>query len=443
MKSGAMVAAGLALVPGCRRKSAERPPNVILISMDTTRVDRLGCYGYARDTTPQIDALAADAVLYDRMYSTSSWTLPAHASLFTGKFTTAHGARYDSEGPLRLTDAIEMPDHWRHYRARGMAEKEWTLAQWLAERGYSTAGVVGGPWLKSEFGLDRGFQHYDDEGITQVDGRRGSSITDAAVAWLQGTGRQPFFLFLNYFDPHFPYNPPSPHSTWFLGDKVLDQLPVRERLGILYDGEMRYMDAYIGRLFDALRRRRQFDNSLIIITADHGELLGEHGWYGHGKYLSPEEINIPLLVKYPQGEVPARRVSTPVQTVDVFPVIADRLDAELPPGMQGQLPSQITHPIISETYPPKPISDKGHWRAITEGSIKCVWNSEGRHALYNVSDDPGERSNLYVGEKATWTAMNSRLESYLAKLPPPGPVAEGVDVNPETMEALRGLGYIK
>jgi len=211
------VAVLLALAGACGG-DAPRPPSVLLVTLDTTRADHLGCYGHARDTSPRLDALAQEGVLYLRARSTSSWTLPAHASLFTGRFTSSHGARFDAEGPVRLTQAIADEGQLSEYRARPLVDSETTLAELLAARGYATAAVVAGPWMKRVFGLAQGFEHYDDEGIDSLTGRRAASVTEAALAWADTLDERPFFLFLNYYDPHGPYGAPAPFTFRFVED---------------------------------------------------------------------------------------------------------------------------------------------------------------------------------------------------------------------------------
>ena len=210
----ALVLAAFVALFGCAEAApplaldASRPP-IVLVTLDTTRADRLGCYGYMRRTSPRLDEFCAESTVYTRAYSTTSWTLPAHASLFTGAYTYSHGARYDSKGPLVLADVIDHRGAHR-YRARGLAAGAETLATRLGEAGYISAGFVAGPWMKRVFGLDLGFAHWDDDGIDHENGRRAEALTDAALSWLgswlkKSGGEQPLMLFLNYYDAHSPY----------------------------------------------------------------------------------------------------------------------------------------------------------------------------------------------------------------------------------------------
>jgi arylsulfatase A-like enzyme len=436
----------LALCPACERGgAAARRPNVVLVTLDTTRADHLSCYGYGRETSPNLDALARAGVLYTRAVSTSSWTLPAHASLFTGKLTTSHGARYDAEGPLSLSDGIG--GDWDHYRARGLAEGETTLAGLLAAEGYATAAVVAGPWMKAVFGLAEGFQSYDDDGIDELVGRRARQVTKAALEWLDGLApERPFFLFLNYYDAHSPYGAPPPFTYAFFDEppSVAPAPDDRATWPDLYDGEIRFADEQLGRLFAELERRGLWQDTLVVVTADHGELFGEHGGlYGHGKYLFEEEVHVPLVVKHParDGEAPAREDAR-VQLVDVFALILGRVGIELPADAQGGLPPHVGHPIVAEVYPPPVISSDGDWRVVYDGDQKLHWSSQGRSMLFDLATDPREQRDLALSEPGRVAYLSDLLSAYLASLPRPG-VARPGRLDAGTLRALEALGYVK
>ncbi|MFC1657678.1 sulfatase-like hydrolase/transferase, partial [Candidatus Moduliflexota bacterium] len=180
--AAASLVAGALPGAGCSRRISRERPNIILITLDTTRRDRLGCYGCTSPTSPVLDKLAGESLLYTRAIAPSNWTLPSHASLFTGKFTASHGARFDPEGPLSLGGHLEGPEEfWGAFRARGLGEDEETLAAILAAAGYATGGVAAGPWLKRAFGLDRGFSFWDDGQISTENGRTADQVTPAAL----------------------------------------------------------------------------------------------------------------------------------------------------------------------------------------------------------------------------------------------------------------------
>jgi arylsulfatase A-like enzyme len=445
---GAGLSAGLAIGTGCAGRPGRNRPNIVLIVLDTTRADRLSCYGYDRPTTPNLDLLAAESILYTDAISSSSWTLPAHATLFTGKFVTSHGARFDPEGPLILADGIEGPDTWKQYRARGLAKDEMTLAGILKEAGYLTGAVVGGPWMKKVFGLHSGFDHYDDDEITSLPGRQADEITSRALKWVEETQDGPFFLFLNYFDPHTPYEIHEEFNHLFLPPGTdlsrREEIPEQERSKVssgLYDAEIRYMDHHIGVFLDGLKELDLYDGTWIIVTADHGELLGEHGMRGHGYWVTQEEIHVPLFAKYPGTEIAPARTDSRVQLTDIMPMILERLDIAKPRDIQGSSPSKIDHPILAEVYPLTYFFQAGHTQAIFDGNYKFVHNSKNNHQLFDLERDPREMDNLVARELDRARNMQSKLVAYLASLPKHAPPGEQQIVDKETQRALKSLGY--
>jgi arylsulfatase A-like enzyme len=438
--------AALVALLACACACARPAPNVLLVTLDTTRPDHLGCYGHAGGTSPNLDRLADQAILYTRAYATSSWTLPSHASLFTGRFAASHGARLDAEGPLALTDAIDAPESWSRYRARGLAPGEVTLAATLRDAGFATGGVVGGPWLERVFGLDAGFESWDDSGITTVQGARAGYVTDRALAWLEQVADRRFFLFLNYFDPHAPYQPPRE----FFPEALRAARPGHElsddEKRALYDGEIRYMDRELGRLLDALRERGVYDDTWIVVTADHGELLGEYARWGHSRTLFEEEIRIPLIVKPPRGTATPSRRSEPVQLTDVMPMLLAGLGLPVPEPVQGRAPPHAL-PIVAETNVLPPGTGEGDWRALVDGRFKYLWSSLGNHRVHDLERTPPEADNLLEPEAQRAQELAARLEHFLASLPPPQAPPAGAGevqpVDPETRRALESLGYLE
>ena len=430
----ALLALGAALA--C--SPAGGPPNLLLVTLDTTRADHLGPYGYGRPTTPRLDALARDAVLYTRAVSTSSWTLPAHASLFTGRFPTSHGARYDPKGPLVLADAIQAP---RAIRARGLSPGMQTLAGRLAAGGYDTAAVVGGPWLLRSFGLADGFAHYDDAGITEYRGRRAEDVARGARAWLadwsdRDDGR-PFFLFLNFYDPHFPYDPPPPHDRAFLPPGVEPDSRRRAQWQALYDGEIRYVDQQLGSVLELLDQRDLYDDTWIVVTSDHGELFGEHEEWGHGGHLYQELVAIPLLVKAPGARGGGREDTGRVQIHQLFALLLEAAgvgQVDGPPLGEGL--------VLAEVNPMTAGDEDGGWRAIWDGTLKYHHHTLGGHRLHDLERDPREQVNLLATRPEDAARLRARLERELASLPVPGPAGPDVEVDAETRAALERLGYL-
>jgi arylsulfatase A-like enzyme len=427
-----------------RRPDAAERPNVLLVTLDTTRADHLGLYGYARDTSPHLDRLATESVVYTRAIATSSWTLPSHASLFTGKLPTGHGARFDPEGPLVLGESVRGPMDLAEFRASPIAEREVTLAERLREGGYATGGVAGGPWLKRVFGLNKGFEFYADDGIDTLAGARGDRVTDAALRFLEDVGDRPFFLFVNYYDPHGPYAAPLRHRLaidWrllFPGDAQPSEL-----VALAYDAEIHFADAELGRLLDRLRALGLYDDTLVVVTADHGELLGEHGRFNHGYYLTEPELHVPLVVKHPRGERAGKREVARVSIAAVFALILDRLSLEVPAQAEPPPERAVGHPVVAETYPHPVFAPNGHWRALYQGSLKYLWNSLGRHELFDLEGDPGEERNLVGRHPGMARRFEADLEAILARVPrPPRETGPGRPVDAETREALRNLGYL-
>jgi len=487
---------------GCGGTAPDNPrrPNVVIISLDTTRADRLSCYGYERQTSPNLDRLAATSTVYTHAIATSSWTLPSHASLFTGKLTSSHGARFDPDGPLHLGQAIDGP--FSGFRARGLSDAEVTLAERLRDAGYQTGAIVAGPWMKRVFGLAQGFDFYDDDHITNVDGRRADSVTDSALRWLARRDSRPFFLFLNYFDPHGPYQPPAPYDRMFLdtetgpGDDEFPQGELLLKTGpappqpphagtaeraemarkepeklkamaqawiawsqkkhellqnwaasgrhrnqpALYDAEIHYMDTHIGRLLEHLEDDAAPD--LIIVVGDHGELLGEHGLIGHGEHLYQEELHIPLIVADP-GATGGTRVSRPIQPTDLMPLVLSKVGLESPAGIQGGAPGTRSHPVVAELYPTTIRADSQAWRALFAGPWKLLWSSTGRHQLFHLDDDPGESRNLIEAEGERAERMLTALDGYVSTLPGPAEAGPPQQLDEETRRALESLGYIQ
>jgi arylsulfatase A-like enzyme len=336
---------------------------------------------------------------------------------------------------------------WQLCRARGLAQNELTLTEILKMAGHATGAVVGGPWLKRIFGLGKGFDYYDDAQISTVRGRLARQVTSRALGWLKESQEKEFFLFLNYFDPHSPYSAPEGFGKTFLPKDTNLNLSTGERPSVeeniaIYDAEILYMDYYIGRFLRELKARNLYDRTLIIVTADHGELLGEHDAFYHGHYLYQEEIHVPLLLKYPGLEVSPNRTDVQVQLNDIFAIILERQGIGLPPDIQAGVPPQIGHPVLTETYPLEVLSEDGHWRAIFEGDLKFIWSSKGNHLFFHLGDDPGESVSLAAERPQQAAHLLSKMNQYLAKLPKPGPTLPVQQLDESTKKTLKSLGYV-
>jgi arylsulfatase A-like enzyme len=446
VKRSACVLAALATAAtlACRQAEPVARPNVLLVTLDTTRADHLGVYGYARPTSPHLDALAREGAWWERAYTTATWTLPAHASLFTGKYPRTHGAQYDAQGPLTLGDVIAGPADFRQLRARGLAPDEATLAALLGAAGYRTGAVVAGPWMKRPFGLDAGFDHYDDARIANANGRPGRDVTDAAIAWLEGgDAKQPFFLFLNYFDAHSPF---YPRRACLEAISEPEERPQGEtsdptELLLLYDAEIRCADEALGRLLAHLRATGRWDATWILVTADHGEHMGEHGESGHGKSLWEVELRVPLVVKPSRGDGPRGAQRELVQISDLYPWILTRVGVAVPAASQAAFPP-ASRPAVAEVDRPQ-LGARGRWRAIIDGDWKYLENDAGARHLFDLARDPAERRDLAGGDPVRAKAMQERLGSLLDAMPARRGVGEAAQLDDDTRRALESLGYVE
>ena len=283
-----------------------------------------------------------------------------------------------------------------------------------------------------------------------MNGRTAADVTDAAIEFVDGAGDGPFFLFLNYYDPHTPYTLQRDHIREFWKGAVPPARDSREWRLALYDAEIRYTDHHFGRLLQHLKRRGLYEDAWILVTADHGELMGDNDMFGHGNSLSQPEIRIPLVVKDPGPDRRRGVDSTVVQQVDLMPTILDRLDLEVPADLQGGSfgsGGDPAHPIVAEVYPlpcmneDKPWRQLGDWRAVVEGRYKFVWGGRGRHLLFDLEADPEESVNLLEAHPDVARRMREAMEAYFAALPEPGEVQE-VLLDPEILEQLRAVGYL-
>ena len=385
-------------------------PNLLLISIDSLRPDHLGCYGYARPTSPVIDRLAREGARFETALSTTSWTLPSHAALFTGMFDSAHGL-YDNG--LRLADA--------HH----------TLAEVLSERGYHTAGFFGGPYLHPTFGLDQGFDHYqscmttvaDDLSAAEVQAESrapvGASHRDVTGPrtvvelgrWLDALepGR-PFFAFVHLWDVHYDYIAPAGDAALFVDPayagpfdgrdfartiRTRPQMTPADRahLVALYDAEIRFTDRIVGQIVERLARDGVLDETVLVVTADHGEEFFEHGGLGHQSTLFDEQVRIPLIVRYPARVAP-RAIAQPARLIDLMPTLLELAGVQEPPPMQGRSLVPLLEGGALEPAPAllELLVDRRGMRALREVNWKFLdaGRPELRGAL-DLANDPRER----------------------------------------------------
>ncbi len=353
--------------------SGKKDMNVLVISMDTTRADRIGAYGHIEAQTPNIDALAREGVLFEDTITPVPLTLPAHCSLFTGTIPLYHKVR--NNGTYFLPDEID------------------TMAEVFKRDGYRTAAFISSFTLDSRFKLDQGFDEYSDKVV--IDERMVKSFSSERPAdmvfadfseWFGNNGGERFFSWVHFYDPHLPYAPPEPYKSKFSRD--------------LYDGEIAYMDEYIGKIISLLKERGIYDNTLIVLVGDHGEAFGEHGESGHQIFCYEENIRVPLIFMFPGQEKKNLRVPQKVGLIDVMPTILDFMGRRIPSQVQGisllpslakdsELPQRqfyIESVFAQESLGCAPI------RGVVEDQFKYL--DLPRPELYNLVSDPGEKSDL-------------------------------------------------
>lgn len=441
---------------GCQ---PQRDPNVLLVVIDALRPDHLGCYGYARDTSPRLDALALRGVLFTDATSPASYTRAAVPSIFASVYPGAHGVFSQAKNVEVLSDEYT------------------TLAETLKARGYRTAAFMPNPSLHRTFNFDQGFDLYNDdfpagEGPEHEVHETARKINDRVLRWLRGDREKPFFAYLHYRDVHGPYVPPPPYDTLFprTGEGRLltraeyqaQPLDIRrprryrdlDSYITLYDGEIRYTDDQIAQLLDTLKKEGFLDHTVIVVTADHGESFLEHGYWTHGTDLYEEQIRVPLLLVLPGDRHAGRRVETPVQTVDIYPTILSLLDLEIPAVLQGE---SLFDAIEGDADPDRPIFSEarvnrhkrpaggGQFVSVRAGAWKLIFNRTKRSAeLYNLRDDPGEKNDLVAREPERARELLRHLKAYDEDNARRSHWRKGQEALPEdVVEGLRSLGYVQ
>ncbi len=462
----------------------DRPLNVILISIDTLRPDRMGLFGHrpnGRSTTPFVDRLAEDGVTFTNAVSSTSWTLPAHYALFTGVPDRVHGVIHD---------------HAPRPKSLPM------IAEIFKEGGYKTAGFFSGTYLNSFFGFNRGFDIYvgartmmgANTAQTAKDFRAAEVVTsqkvsESAMHFVRENGSEPFFLFLHYFDVHNEYLPPSPYdslygrpySGWVDGKGVTSDPRYNlqmgradlDRLRALYDGEIGWVDSNIGRLFNQIESFSPglLENTLVVITSDHGEEFFEHGEICHQKNLYESSVRIPLIMSCPAKIDSGKELDTPARIYDIVPTILDYAGLEIPDTMEGEsLRSSIdsgeieSRPALIELARISKETGYAQHFALRLGDYKLIvvqereWSKETpydlsgaviseRHRLYNLSVDPGEKTDLVtrkaeIAERMIGTLRSLLEESERKRAAFQSGRSAGDGAIPEDLkESLRGLGY--
>ena len=392
--------------------------NVVVITLDTTRADRLGCYGFNGVGTPNIDALARDGVLFERATSTVPLTFPSHSSIFTGLVPPRHGVR-DNGG--FFLDASRT-----------------TLAERLKSGGWTTGAFIGAWVLESRWGLGQGFDHYSDHfelskykivslGTVQ---KRGDEVAADALRWIDGVRDRKFFAWVHLYDPHTPYEAPEPFASRYADRPYL--------------AEIAYTDSIVGGLLDALRQRGLMERTLVVLTADHGESLGDHGESTHAFFIYGATTHVPLVIRTPWGQ--RGRSGGAVSSVDIMPTVLDLVGLEPQPDVDGRSlaaavvdPSApLDHPAYSETYFPRYHFGWQHLRGLRDGRYAYVDAPEPE--LYDLAADPGETRNIYKAYSARAEGYRRKLDGLAAAAAGTAPERRALD--PETLQRLAALGYV-
>jgi arylsulfatase A-like enzyme/cytochrome c-type biogenesis protein CcmH/NrfG len=382
----------LAAVGGWRYARASAPLSgpIIMISIDTLRADHLPPYGYSRVRTPAIDALAADGVLFERAYSHSPQTLPAHAALLSGRLPFENGVRDDDGAGVKTGERL--------------------LPQMLRDRGYATAAVVSSDLLRKDTGIGQGFAFFDPPSLTDTrssfgvagagrGSRDGAESEKVAERWLASNGSARAFLFLHLNEPHAPYAAP---------ERFAEYAP--------YDGEIAYADEIVGRLVKYLKSHQLYDRSTIVLLSDHGEGLGDHGEKEHGLFVYEEAVHVPLIIKQESNTSPGRRVADVVQHIDLVPTILDLVKAPIPWGLRGR----SLKPLLEGTGRPVPLQV---YAEALYGRIHFGWSeltalTDDRHQyikapreeLYDLQRDAHEHENLAADRATPRRELRSALE---------------------------------
>jgi arylsulfatase A-like enzyme/cytochrome c-type biogenesis protein CcmH/NrfG len=402
-----------------KTSSTDVPETIILISIDTIRADRLGCYGYEQLTTPHIDRFATQAFVFENCFSNMPLTLPSHCSMLTGLLPPTHGVQDNLNSTL--SDSVV------------------TLAELLKEQGYHTYGIIAADVLKRDFGLDQGFDVYDDAfedetGKEQfIPMRPGNEISTHAIKWLRDNKDKKKFMFIHFYDPHDPYRPPAPYDKQFKH---------------AYDGEIAFTDHCISQILDTLKSLRLYDDSLIVITGDHGELLGEHGESLHGYFIYHNVLRVPLLIKPAgKGHDENRTIKDNTNLIDIAPTLLSQSGLDIPSDMQGTDLSEYfvnkQHRISGRTIFNESLYPTKYNGNTLLGIICDQWHyiQTTRPELYNHVEDPGELTNLIDKYPHRARMLQDQLKQ-IVEASVRTDRKNSVDVNSQLLRNIETLGYV-
>ncbi|KPJ58763.1 MAG: hypothetical protein AMJ42_02670 [Deltaproteobacteria bacterium DG_8] len=445
-------------------------PNIIFILIDTLRPDHLGCYGYLRNTSSQIDSLANHGIVFKNTISQSPWTKPSIASLFTSTLPSTHGVT------------------WRG-RNKTLPKSMLTLAEVLKQNGYKTVAFSDNPHITKCNGFDQGFDTF----IENYDWLKGNAepLTNKVLNWFRENYQKKYFIYIHYLDPHDPYNAPGIYHDIFLNKKVIDvsntvkrgntyvlngeyhldrrmkeklksisnpDYPLPTPLHIskkelnylidLYDGEIRYVDYQVGRIISVLKELKIYDKTTIIISSDHGEEFLEHGMFRHGYHLYDEIIKVPLIIISPHFNKTPLKIETPVNLIDLMPTVLDLLGIPSTSGMKGK--SLI--PLINQDERVESLSiSETSWKGSSAQTLRLAnWKyindiRNERTELFNLGEDSGERNNLHLKESKRAKKLSCLLSDIISKAYHVTEKSKGKDTQLENkqLEKLKSLGYIQ
>jgi arylsulfatase A-like enzyme len=419
--------------------------NVLLVVLDAASALHFGCYGYARATTPEIDRIAAEGVLFERAYTPAVYTLAAMSSLWTSQYADEH-------------QNVDL-------RNASLDRARVTLAELLKPTGVSSAGFVANGMAGPAFSFDRGFAEFHE--VYAEHGSRAEAFRKVLPEWLAARGGRRFFAYVHYREPHAPYDPPAPFDTRFGPDTPLPRelrsdtrklmaLHNEDKLGAaglehvvrLYDGNLAYADSEVGFLRRSLEQAGLWERTAVIVTADHGEALLEHGWIGHNAQLYEESTRVPLIIRLPEGRGPrGLRLAGLADLVDLAPTIADLFGLRGDPKLR-ELRGRSLLPALAGG-PGKPVvlmrsSGDRPRHAVRDARFKLIHDSaSGRDELYDLDADPKERTDLAAGQPLRAAYYRQSLHAWLLGLERAEPSDQETTLTPEQLENLRALGYVQ
>lgn len=449
--------ASLAFLVGCAESEAPAepttPPNILVISMDTMGANHMACYGYSIPNTPFLGEFAESADLWENCYSTAPWTLPAHASMFTGLYPTQHGAHsFKVTREMRNVNPLPMDNT--------------TLAEVVSELGYQTGAFIANKhYLNGSFNVGQGFDTFHV--FRSGDIARADLVNRKVKEWLEPERQQPFFLFINYMDTHRPYRseeregmfdfPVERNSGQILnrlmpfvltgkGDEHLDEL---KQLSAQYDTAIANLDEKLRELFAHLESKGLLENTLVILTSDHGEYLGEHDLLEHSKDVYQEALHVPLIVRHP-GQTVGKRIGSPTTVAMLPTIVFDHLPADMKSTAFSKIPRlDISKGFVAENYYSRSRDLFGReWgdrlnrvrHAFFADGWKYIHSSDGKHELYNLPEDPHELSNQIDHEPERAREMLALLEGHLVD-PREANIEDLPEYTEEDLQIIDELGY--